>query len=135
MTSEHHDASDPVVLPAYCAPGYRDRAEQILRERGEWPCEIIEHPYMTGRYDVIITSPGTLFPAFNPMEYREDLARAWATWSAGERHALQALMDAETREGIAAGGTPCCGTKSAWHRPWCYTGGPYHHRGTQESSR
>jgi hypothetical protein len=43
---------NPVV--AYCAPGLRGYAIRLLETNGDQVREVIEHPWMTGRTDVII---------------------------------------------------------------------------------
>ena len=44
----------PVV--AYCAPGLKAYAERLLETTGDQATAIIEHPYMAGRTDVILTT-------------------------------------------------------------------------------
>lgn len=55
MSAEPDTTCYPDSPVAYCAPGYRAQAEQILRDHGEWPLLITEHPYLAGHTDVIIT--------------------------------------------------------------------------------
>ena len=46
------DPSDLVV--AYCAPGLKGYAICLLESNGERVREVIEHPWMIGRTDVIL---------------------------------------------------------------------------------
>jgi hypothetical protein len=48
------DPADAIV--AYCAPGQKDHAVRVLADRKERYREVIEHPYMTGRSDIILTT-------------------------------------------------------------------------------
>ena len=63
MTDAGGDPAELVV--AYCAPGLRNYATRLLETNGERVREVIEHPYMAGRTDVILVtnpawpSPGT----------------------------------------------------------------------------
>jgi hypothetical protein len=62
---------DPVVITAYCAPGRKGASELILALNGDPGCNVVEHPYMTGRTDVILVSPSALgadppFPTLFP---------------------------------------------------------------------
>src|SRR5215472_14292512 len=51
------DAGGPAELVvAYCAPGLKNYATRILEANGERVREVIEHPYMTGRTDIILTT-------------------------------------------------------------------------------
>ena len=48
---------DPVTaMTAYCAPGLKDYAIRLLESNRERVREVIEHPYMAGRLDVILTT-------------------------------------------------------------------------------
>jgi hypothetical protein len=46
------DPDTPVV--AYCAPGLKDYATRLLEHNGETVREVIEHPHMAGRLDVVL---------------------------------------------------------------------------------
>lgn len=47
------------VVTAYCAPGMAEYAARLLEMRGERYREVVEHPYMAGRLDVVLaTDPG-----------------------------------------------------------------------------
>jgi len=51
------EQDSPVV--AYCAPGLKNYATRLLDSSGERYREVIEHPGMAGRTDVILaTDPG-----------------------------------------------------------------------------
>ena len=54
MTHSAADPAEPVV--AYCAPGLKDYAARILEANGERVREVIEHPYMAGHTDIILTT-------------------------------------------------------------------------------
>ncbi len=57
------DPDSPVV--AYCAPGLMGYAERLLES--EVYRELIEHPWMTGRTDVILATDLTFpLPPFDP---------------------------------------------------------------------
>jgi hypothetical protein len=46
-------------VAAYCAPGLKAYATRLLEDRGEVVREVIEHPWMAGRTDIILaTDPG-----------------------------------------------------------------------------
>jgi hypothetical protein len=64
------DGDPAELVVAYCAPGLKGCAERLLESNGERVREVVEHPYMTGRTDVILTTdgnwisrPATEFPA------------------------------------------------------------------------
>lgn len=52
---------------AYCAPGLKNYAARLLEDRGERYREIIEHPWMYGRADVILATDRS--PAGIPLEF------------------------------------------------------------------
>jgi hypothetical protein len=62
MADADDDPTELVVV-AYCAPGLKGYATRLLETNGERVREVIEHPYMAGRTDVILTTdpfwPGT----------------------------------------------------------------------------
>lgn len=49
-------ASPAAAVTAYCAPGLRDYAATLLALNGEQAGRIIEHPYLKGRTDIILTT-------------------------------------------------------------------------------
>ena len=58
MTSPAPGASDPAPLPAaFCAPGLAGYAARLLEGKNEKVSEVIEHPYMTGRTDILLVAP------------------------------------------------------------------------------
>jgi hypothetical protein len=57
---------------------------------------------------------------------REAWERWWLDATDAERSQVGAGMRALHDQGTAAGGLGCCGTTSAYHRPWCHHG-PYEH--------
>jgi len=50
------DGDPTELVVAYCAPGLKNYAERLLATNGDRIREVIEHPYMTGRTDVILTT-------------------------------------------------------------------------------
>ena len=49
--------ADPASLVvAYCAPGLKGYAARLLETNNDVVREIIEHPYMKGRTDVVLTT-------------------------------------------------------------------------------
>jgi hypothetical protein len=57
--------SDPVV--AYCAPGLKEYATRLLDSRSEQYREVVEHPWMEGRTDVILAVDWS--PAGIPLQW------------------------------------------------------------------
>lgn len=43
-------------VTAYCAPGQRGVAELLLALRGERYRELVEHPWLAGRTDIILAA-------------------------------------------------------------------------------
>jgi hypothetical protein len=55
------DADPAELVVAYCAPGLKNYATRLLETNGDRVREVIEHPAMAGRTDVILTT-GPLWP-------------------------------------------------------------------------
>ena len=54
MPDAHDDPAE--LVTAYCAPGLRDYATKVLESRQERVREVIEHPYLAGHLDIILTT-------------------------------------------------------------------------------
>jgi hypothetical protein len=67
------DPDSPVV--AYCAPGLKAYAERLLDTSGETYREVIEHPWMAGRADVILA-----VDRFPWIDTTADLPFPWCWW-------------------------------------------------------
>lgn len=61
-------------------------------------------------------------PDWDPLTWVEDFREAWAAVPGAEREQLRRLIRQVNEDGRAIGGLWCCGTRSAWHRPWCAIG-------------
>ena len=62
---------DSAVI-AYCAPGLKEHAARLLDAQGEVYREIIEHPWMPGRTDVILaTDPDWSWAVAQPVQTRD----------------------------------------------------------------
>jgi len=61
----------PSLPTAYCAPGQRVYAGIILALKGEQVADIVEHPWLDGRTDVLIVNPAVFdLPKFEPGDFR-----------------------------------------------------------------
>lgn len=59
MTDPGPNINPGSPVTAYCAPGLRGYATRLLEHTGDEVREVIEHPWMAGRTDVILaTGPG-----------------------------------------------------------------------------
>lgn len=50
------DAGPAELVVAYCAPGLKDYATRLLETNGDRVREVIEHPWMAGHLEVILTT-------------------------------------------------------------------------------
>jgi hypothetical protein len=70
----HSDPAQAIV--AYCAPGQLDHARRFLASRKERYGELVEHPYMAGRTDIVLTT--------DPVQAGEDMRRQGRPEEPGE---------------------------------------------------
>jgi hypothetical protein len=56
MAEPDPDGDPAEMITAYCAPGLKGYATRLLESNRERFREVIEHPYMSGRTDVILAT-------------------------------------------------------------------------------
>jgi hypothetical protein len=56
------DTPAETAVVAYCAPGLKGYATRLLASNGDQVREVIEHPWMTGRTDVILMVDDPYWP-------------------------------------------------------------------------